>query len=80
MADDTKPKVTVAVARRAMTRDPEIHGFFLSMQSETGAWEDGYGSEAEAAAWLRGAEAMARMLGHYDIRVPSVPDRNEAKE
>lgn len=80
--DDKKPNgVAVQVTRRRLTRDPEIHVFFLRLSDADGLREDGgYGSEAEAVAWLRGAAAMARMLGRDDIRIPDVPGPNEAKD
>lgn len=73
-------RVTVTAERRVLARDPEIHGFVLTIEDGQGLWEDGYGSEAEAAAWLRGAEAMARTLGRHGIRIPQPPPRFAAKD
>lgn len=79
--DDEKPEqVTVQVTRRILARDPEIHGFFLNVENATGEWPEGFGSEAETAACLRGMEIMARMLGRHDVRIPHVPGRTEAKD
>ncbi len=79
MTEKEDERVTVTASREVLRRDPPIHGFVLTIEHGEGLWEDGYGSEAEAAAWLRGAEAMARVLGRYGIRIPAVPGRNEAK-
>lgn len=79
--DKKKPEpVTVSVTRRIMARDPEVHVFFLNVENETGAWPEGFGSEGETAACLRGMEIMARMLDRPDVVIPAVPGRNEAKE
>lgn len=79
--DEKKPEqVSVDVTRRVLARDPQIDGFFLKVENTTGEWVDGFGSEAETAACLRGMEIMARMLGRHDIRIPAVPGANEAKD
>ncbi len=86
--DEKKPEaITVEITRRILTRDPEVHGFFVdvekpakpNVQKLAEVWHEGFGSDAEASAFLRGLQTMARMLGRYDIRIPGMPGPDEAK-
>ncbi len=77
---DTKKPVIVKITRRRMSHEPEVDAFYITTSTPSASVVDGFGSAEHAEAYLRGLEAMARMLGRSDIKIPDVPDRDEARE
>lgn len=68
-----KPKVEIKIKLVETPTDPPIKVAQVTLQTDTGVFQDTLGSPGELRTYLRGAKAMAASLGRQDLAV-TIPD------
>ena len=66
-----KPKIDIE--KREVGEDPILHVYYVTIAKESEEWRDGWASEAELRAYLRGIQAGAQMFGNTFAEIPEIP-------